>query len=35
MWARSVAEGIAENRRLAREARWDMAGDDDEDWEAA
>jgi hypothetical protein len=35
MWAASVAEGIAENRRLAREARWDLAGDDDFDWEAA
>jgi hypothetical protein len=34
LWARSVADGIAENRRLAREARWDDQGDD-EDWEAA
>jgi hypothetical protein len=34
MWAASVAQAIAENRRLARDARSDMAGDD-EDWEAA
>jgi hypothetical protein len=35
MWAHSVAEGIADNRRLAREARMDLADEPDEDWEAA
>jgi hypothetical protein len=34
LWAASVAERIAESRRLAREARWDQA-EDDENWEAA
>jgi hypothetical protein len=34
LWAASVAERIAESRRLAREARWDQA-EDDGNWETA
>jgi hypothetical protein len=34
LWAASVGEGIAQSRRLAREARLDHQ-DDDEDWKAA
>jgi hypothetical protein len=33
MWAAAIAEGDARNRRLVREARWDLAGEADDDWE--
>jgi hypothetical protein len=33
MWAASIAGGNAANRRLAREARWDLAGQPADDWE--
>jgi hypothetical protein len=35
LWAESVAEAIAENRRIAREAVREQQWDDDIDWEAA